>query len=407
MPPGRIHTLVTFAVPDRNENQRGKFMIFRAILRVGPAFAVMAAACTSALSQGMPPPPGAQPPGQNQACIRLESQLAALDRGQVDPARAEQIRRYEEAAGKQQAELDRLTAQARRSGCEGSGFFLFGGGGPQCGDVNGQIERMRANLARMTNDLQRLQSGGTDRGEQRRALLTALAQNDCGPQYARAPPPRPRGFFETLFGGPAPGPASTPDWSNPNPEAAQSGTFRTVCVRTCDGFYFPISFSTVQNKFADDERACQRMCPATEVMLFSHRNPGEDIAQAVSLSGKRYSELPTAFHYRQEYNAACSCRRPGQSWADALGRDQTVERGDIVVTEERAKAMAQPKAETPKSAKAEARKGKPDPKPVDPKPVEAAPEPPAAADPATTAAAPANPDKTRIRSVGPQFLPAR
>ncbi|MGA9083760.1 MAG: DUF2865 domain-containing protein, partial [Pseudolabrys sp.] len=22
------------------------------------------------------------------------------------------------------------------------------------------------------------------------------------------------------------------------------GTFRTVCVRTCDGFYFPISYST-------------------------------------------------------------------------------------------------------------------------------------------------------------------
>jgi hypothetical protein len=145
------------------------------------------------------------------------------------------------------------------------------------------------------------------------------------------------------------------------------------------------------------------MCPATEVMLFSHRNPGEEVGQAVSLSGKRYTDLPTAFHYRQEYNAACSCRRPGQSWADALGRDQTVERGDIVVTEERAKAMAQPKVETPKPARGEARKGKPDPKPV----VEAAPvEPPATADPATTAGA-NPPDKTKIRSVGPQFLPAR
>ena len=50
-----------------------------------------------------------------------------------------QIQATVEAVANQQAQLDRLVAQARRSGCEGSGFFLFGGGGPQCGDINGQI----------------------------------------------------------------------------------------------------------------------------------------------------------------------------------------------------------------------------------------------------------------------------
>jgi hypothetical protein len=373
-------------------------MFFRSILRFAPAVLVVAGACASAVAQGLPPPGGPSPGQQNPACVRLESQLAALDRGQVDPVRAEQVRRYEEAAGKQQVELDRLTAQARRMGCESSGFFLFGGGGPQCGDINGQIERMRANLGRMTGDLQRLQSGGTDRGEQRRSLLIALGQNDCGPQYANAVPPRPRGFFETLFGGPAPAPsASTPDWNNPNPDLGPSSTYRTLCVRTCDGFYFPISFSTVQNRFADDEHACQRMCPATEVMLFSHHNPGEDISQAVSLSGKRYTDLPNAFHYRQEYTPACSCRRPGQSWADALGpHDDTIERGDIVVTEERAKAMAQPKVEPSRSQRQDARRGKLEQKP-DAVTVDAAVDPAAAA---------VVPDKSKMRAVGPQFLPA-
>jgi uncharacterized protein DUF2865 len=374
-------------------------MRLRSFGRLGPAFVVLAAACASAQAQGVPP--AAPPPSQSQTCIRLESQLAAIDRGTVDPVRAEQIRRYEEAAAKQQGELDRLVAQARRSGCEGSGFFLFGGGGPQCGDINGQIERMRANLARMTSDLQRMQSGGTDRGEQRRSVLTALAQNDCGPQYANAVPQRPRGFFETLFGGPSGNP-SGPDFGNPNPDVPQSSTYRTLCVRTCDGFFFPISFSTVPSKFADDERVCQRMCPAAEVMLFSHRNPGEDVSQAVSTNGRRYTELPSAFHYRQEYVSACSCRRPGQSWADALGKtDQTLERGDIIVTEERAKAMAQPKVEPVKPARQDARKGKPEP----------VAEPPANPEPAAVTA-PANPpatqsDKSKIRAVGPQFLPAR
>ena len=54
-------------------------------------------------------------------------------------------------------------------------------------------------------------------------------------------------------------------------------------MRTCDGFYFPISYSTVPAKFGDDEKVCQAMCPASEVTLYSHRNPGEDISQAVSI----------------------------------------------------------------------------------------------------------------------------
>src|SRR4051794_26300842 len=83
----------------------------------------------AAWSQGVPPGPA--PPAAtvaNPMCQRLEAQLAAVDRGGTDPAKADQIRRYEEAAGKQQAELDRVTAQAKRMGCDSLGFFsLFNG----------------------------------------------------------------------------------------------------------------------------------------------------------------------------------------------------------------------------------------------------------------------------------------
>jgi len=369
------------------------------LIRTLPAVLVLAAAGGDAAAQGAPPYGG--PPAPNQACVRLESQLAAIDRGSADPARAEQVRRFEEAARQQQFDLDRLQAQARRSGCEGSGFFLFGGQPPQCADLNSQIQRMRAGLDRTTSELQRLQGG--DRSEQRRGVLIALAQNDCGPQYRAAAPARPRNFFEALFGGtvgPSTGPAPFPGDSADLPP---SGTYRTLCVRTCDGFYYPVSYSTVPSRFGEDERTCQRTCPAAEVMLFSHRNPGEDMNQAVSISGRPYRDLPNAFHYRQEFNAACSCKRPGQTWADALGRDANVERGDIIVTDERAKAMAQPKPEPAKQpAKQDARKGK--------APAET-PAPPAAAEPApapAAAPAPADPNQKRsIRSVGPQFLPVR
>jgi hypothetical protein len=133
----------------------------------------------------------------NPMCIRLEGQLAAIDRGAGtgDPAKDEQIRRYQDAQAKQQAELDRVTQQANRMGCESSGFFsLFNGRSAQCGPVNSQIQQMRANLEQITSSLERLRSGGiggADRENQRRSVLTSLAQNNCGPQYAAAEP-RPR-----------------------------------------------------------------------------------------------------------------------------------------------------------------------------------------------------------------------
>ncbi len=348
-------------------------------------------------AQGYPAAGGGQ-----SLCVRLEGQLAALDRGTADPARAEQVRRYEDAVSKQQVELDRTLAQSRRIGCEGTGFFIFGGQPAQCGPLNQQIQQMRGNLDKMLSDLQRLQQpAGADQNGQRRAILAALGQNDCGPQYRVATPTsQPRGIFDSLFG-------SNSVFGNQPDNAPQSGTFRTICVRTCDGFFWPISYATVPSKFSDDERTCQRMCPAAEVALFSHRNPGEDVAQAVSANGRQYSQLPNAFRYRQEFNAACSCRKPGESWADALKNlgDQTVERGDIVVTEERAKAMAQPKPAPGQPAPRQqpnARGAQPQPKAV-----EAAPPPPAPEPAATTEPAPPPPPKGPVRTVGPQFLPLR
>src|SRR5512142_2680462 len=122
--------------------------------------------------QGVPgAAPGAAP--VNPMCPRLEAQLATIDRGGADPAKEDQIRRYQDAATKQQAELDRVTSQAKRMGCDSSGFFsLFSGQSAQCGPVNNQIQQMRANLDQITTSLERLRGGGgADRDNQRRSVL--------------------------------------------------------------------------------------------------------------------------------------------------------------------------------------------------------------------------------------------
>jgi len=344
-------------------------------------------------------------------CPRLEAQLASIDRGGGggDPAKEEQIRRYQDSAAKQQSELDRVTSQAKRMGCDSSGFFsLFSGQSAQCGPVNNQIQQMRTNLEQITTSLERLRSGGlggAERENQRRSVLAALAQNNCGPQYANAAR-GPGNFLENLFG-------NNNNNNNPVPPPGadfgpQSGTYRTVCVRTCDGFYFPISFATVPARFPDDEKTCKSLCPAAEATLFSYRNPGEDMNQAVSISGQSYASSPNAFRYRQEFNPSCACKAAGQTWSDALKTidDKTAaeQQGDIIVTEESAKKMS--RAPSSKAAPAAAKKGA---TPAGTTAAAPAPEATTAGTaPATTApAAAAAPDNKSIRSVGPTFIPPR
>jgi hypothetical protein len=412
-----FHTLVTIpAFPSSSQELQGMAgtTIARFVRGLGLSLPILLACALPATAQFRPPqgmaPQGAVPGGVagNSVCVRLESQLASIDRGNTDPGRAAELKRYEDAAAKQQADLDRLQQQAQRMGCSSGGFFsLFSGQPQQCGPLNNQIQQTRANLDRYLTEQQRLQGNSGEREGMRRNVLVALGQNDCGPQYRQYANSGPGGFFENLFGGGGN--------SLTGPGAPLAGTYRTLCVRTCDGYYFPISYSTVPAKFGDDERLCQRLCPASEAVLYSHRNPGEDVSRAVAASGRLYTELPTAFSYRKALNPSCSCRAPGQSWAEALRQvdDQTIERGDIVVTEERAKQLSQPRFDAQGKPVSLDPTGRPVPAAKGGAAAPAANPPAAAAKPA--AAPPAaeepvveqDPSKRKVRAVGPAFLPAR
>jgi len=288
--------------------------MIRSLLARGALAAIVLTAAAPAFAQ-------APPPAANPACQRLEAQLTALDRGNSDPARAQQIRSAEDAVNRQQVEVDRLVSQSRRMGCESSGFFsIFSNPPPACGPLVRQIGQRRSQLERMQNDLERLSGGTTERAAQRQSLLIALGNNGCGPQYRSAALAGERsGFFDNLFGN---------NNSNVYSPGPMGGTFRTICVRTCDGFYFPVSYATSPDRFRDDEQTCQRMCPAAETQLYTYHNPGEEVTQAVSLTGKLYTELPTAFQYRKSLDAACSCRRSRASVPTA-SRSNTTRRPRI------------------------------------------------------------------------------
>ncbi len=84
---------------------------------------VLAAGAFGAGAAAQTPPD--QPAASNPICVRLEGQLAMINRGAADPARTDQIKRSEDAVAKQQADLDRVLAQSKKQGCEGGGFFAL------------------------------------------------------------------------------------------------------------------------------------------------------------------------------------------------------------------------------------------------------------------------------------------
>lgn len=91
-------------------------------------------------------------------------------------------------------------------------------------------------------------------------------------------------------------------------------TYRTMCVRLCDGAYFPISYATTRDRFARDEAECASRC-GVATRLFTFANPGgsPDIMQ--DREGRSYIALPTAFQFRREVVAGCSCK--AQPWEEA------------------------------------------------------------------------------------------
>ncbi len=88
---------------------------------------------------------------------------------------------------------------------------------------------------------------------------------------------------------------------------AGGGTYRTVCVRLCDGYYFPISSSTTADRFGIDEQACQSRCSG-DARLFYYRNSGGSPETMADRRGNFYADLKTAFLYRTSYNKSCQCR---------------------------------------------------------------------------------------------------
>lgn len=113
---------------------------------------------------------------------------------------------------------------------------------------------------------------------------------------------------------------------------------RAYCVRTCDGFFFPMGPTTSGAARDTQQASCDALCPGAETVLYSVARQGT-IEDATNARGQPYTALRTAFRFRQSVERTCSCQANATQGLARLPvtHDPTLRPGDVVVTEEGAR----------------------------------------------------------------------
>lgn len=261
-----------------------------------------------------------QPQAASRICRQLEADLASASRGGGKPAL---LRKYDDAIVRQRQQI----AKARnQSDC---GFSLFGRNENACAALDATLNRMNANLDALEAKRAQLAGGGSRRDRAR--ILASLDANGCrddavAPKRAPLREANREDGNGTLLDQLLDGDKSQPEALESDPGEQRGiraminqpdrmdlprlgGEFRTVCVRTCDGYFFPMSNAASMGDFERDQKNCDSSCPGTEMQVFYTRGQSGDSADMTSsATGRPYRELPTAYLYKQSSRPpACGC----------------------------------------------------------------------------------------------------
>jgi hypothetical protein len=131
-----------------------------------------------------------------------------------------------------------------------------------------------------------------------------------------------------------------------SPELAASASGRRfVCVRSCDGYSFPLP-ATTRRSHAARQAACENACPGAATQVYAIPAGSEKIQDAVSMaSGRLYADLAARFassaKSASSKTASCACNsaadaspaaRPATTTVASYLDDPTLRPGDTVVT---------------------------------------------------------------------------
>jgi hypothetical protein len=286
--------------------------------------------------QGEPPmmqPPAARAPGaqepplqgapavnwstKNPICLQLEQRLvqegsrSSQTRDRL-PAIEGELRQVEQSYEQSESDLERYDCYE---------YFLFSKSlrrTRRCVDLAQQREQTHRRVSELEAQRQQIVSSGEQ--SYRDDIVRELARNNCGANYTQEARRYDRGDDSSIWQDE--GESSFSGRWTPFGGAHSGATYRTVCVRLCDGYYFPVSFSTLPSHFEQDAEQCQSKC-AAPTELYYYQNPGAVMDQSVAFrSQEPYTNLKTAFRYRKELVRGCSCKE-----AEYVAPDAPAEQG--------------------------------------------------------------------------------
>lgn len=234
-------------------------------------------------------------PGQLAACRRYRAELGSLGDG-VSVMRA------------LQSEIGRLQAYQRSLNCEGGNFLFFDTRPPQCGAVEQRIRALNATYG----------GAATEDNSARRRQLQGMIASQCS---------------SSLRADATPG------------EIHARGGGQVICVRSCDGAYFPMK-NLPEGRGGADE-LCQALCPGAEAAAYSMPQGDDALRHAATIKGsKAYVSLANAFKFQKAFVPNCSCKPSDKTWAQSLAKAESMmvrHKGDIFVTPMQAEALSRPK----------------------------------------------------------------
>ncbi|MEO7222264.1 MAG: DUF2865 domain-containing protein [Devosia sp.] len=234
---------------------------------------------------------------QSRNCQSLENTLASIERSR-------EFRNLGDTRGQTrdlEREVQRAESKYVRDGCNAAA---------KRGEKLTSACRTQARVVVRAREALEAASSQAETGaaiaQQREAILQEMARFNCSSRSSARVTERDRGnLFDQLFD-------MFDDGVNTRGDEFEGfsgySTVRTVCVRKVDGYFWPISYSTLVEYAPNDLTQCQEQCPGMDVDLYYYDNPGQEPEQMINLSGQPYRDLPTAFAYRTVYDTANSCR---------------------------------------------------------------------------------------------------
>lgn len=247
---------------------------------------------------------------QSASCQQLQRQLQSLERNRDFRSGSNNASQAKQVA----AQVQKDESTYIRSGC--NDLAKKGAQLPrECRTLASRILKGRAQVEQLQ---QSVDTAGAV-AQQREAILQEIARFGCN-SNSRADVnsqdrPRRKTLFEQLFGGYTEDEQPFTDGEVIGEDFGYSGygTVRTVCVRKTDGYFWPISYSTVQDYVGQDAAQCSASCPGAPVELFYYSNPGQEPEEMVSMAGESYASQSYAFAYRQKFDdqSKCTVASPG------------------------------------------------------------------------------------------------